>query len=209
MRADQESRAITAYDELLNDLIAEAETCSPRALAALFAACAQGLEPAYREWRSLRAPTTPDVLAEAVARARDYAMTGEGGHDLPALLSLLEAGIPPGGSADTHSATAAQDCWICADTAIRLVVYPPFRPAPIVEYALEPVMQAVSERLLGVSEIGGDAAERGEGDAILRDPQARAAIAFIRSSLERLAGAAAPDAALVSELTEGARVLAP
>ncbi len=44
---------------------------------------------------------------------------------------------------------------------------------------------------------------------MLQDPQALAAIAFIRSSIDRLAGVAAPDTALISELTEGARVLAP
>jgi hypothetical protein len=63
---------------------------------------------------------------------------------------------------------------------MRVLADPGYDAGPAVEYALEPVMQAVTEERFGVSRVGGGDQEEAEMRAIVAHPRVAGAIGFCR-----------------------------
>jgi hypothetical protein len=80
--------------------------------------------------------------------------------------------------------TTAQDCWVCLDTAVR-GAYGEFDPADSTWYLLEPMFQAVSERLFGFADVGTADAEVAES-AALAEPELASAVDAVERSIELL-----------------------
>jgi hypothetical protein len=128
----------------------------------------------------------------ALSAADEFAVFGVLPLDVERLLQALEAATPAGDSPDHISSTLAQDCWICADVSIRVLVDTEYDPGPAIEYALEPVLSAVTHRLFGVSQIGSGPDEQMKVHAILADPAARTALEFCRWAIDYLRVRASP-----------------
>lgn len=200
---------MTALDEGLAQLSAGIENLSTRATAALFAACACGLRPGFLEWAALRRTGTEALLEQALRSALAFARGGVTDIDTRDLLRLLEEATPPGDAPDLVSSTVAQDCWICADTAIRVIVEPGFRAGPVIEYALEPILHATTERLFGVSQVGSGNAEETQLAAVLRDDQVSEAFAFCRWAIDILLRTPEPNDEVTHALCSRAAALLP
>ena len=123
------------------------------------------------------------------------------------LLAELEGAIP-GESADYYPSTSAQDCFICADTAIRLNAEPGLAPGRAIWYAIEPQLQASTMRLFGVTELGTSPDEETREQAILNDEQMAQAIDFITAAVSVLAPSE-PDGRAIETLRPLAAPLMP
>lgn len=95
----------------------------------------------------------------------------------------MEAGVPSEPS-DRAWFTAAQNCWICADSALRVALRE-FDAADASWYLLEPVSQSVSESLFGLSDVGSLAQDKDEAVA-LADPGLVDAIAALNEAIDVL-----------------------
>lgn len=132
---------------------------------ALFGCAAEALAPGYTMWRmqaheEVRDDT--DLLEAAVQHARAFAIDGR----VPPtdLLDQIEAATPSDPS-DVPNFTTAQDCWICADTAVRAIA-DGYEPAESAWYLLEPSFQATSERLFGYADVGSAQQQAAESQAL-------------------------------------------
>lgn len=96
---------------------------------------------------------------------------------------------------------SAQDCWICADIGIRVLVDKNYKAGPAIEYALEPALSAASEELYGVSQLGTSDEEEEQIRVLLRHRKVAAALEFVRWATDYLQDRPEPaeeDLALVS-----------
>lgn len=100
------------------------------------------------------------------------------------ILDEIEASTPTDSGANLWF-TAAQDCWICLDTAVR-GARGEFDPADSTWYLLEPLFQDVSERVFGLSDVGSANQEDAETVA-LDDPSVVAAMSALRGIIGDLA----------------------
>lgn len=175
-----------------------------RAQVALLAAGAEVLTPRYGDWLAGAAGAAPDqrdLLGRAVAEGRRLAAgaSADGAGDL--LAQVEEA--TPGDPTDVDWFTAAQDCWICADSALR-AARGEADAQDSTWYLLEPVFQATSERLFGYSDVGSEQEDALEAQA-LEDPALAAAVSAVDAAIDLLAAGEVDDA-LLDRLPE---VLAP
>lgn len=116
---------------------------------AFFIAAAWALDPEWRRWSSASGvPLVDDVFDAGVRAATAGVLHGAPVHR--GVLAAVERSTPFE-SADVGGFTAAQDCWICLDTALRGALGE-FDPADSAWYLLEPLFQRTSERSLGFSE---------------------------------------------------------
>jgi hypothetical protein len=158
----------------------------------------------YLDWVAMSrgaAEDRSDLLGGAVDRAFRFA-EGDATSTSPALLIELEEATPREPS-DASWATTAQDCWICADTAVRSSLAS-YAAQDATWYLLEPMFQTTCKRLFGFSDVGSKRQDELERQA-LQDPALQAAIAALhravhtlntpvvdRADLERLATDLAP-----------------
>ena len=80
---------------------------------------------------------------------------------------------------------------------------------PAVEYALEPVMQAVTEELFGVSQVGGGDQEEAEIRAIVAHPRVAGAIGFCRWASDFLYQRPSPGEDDLASVARAAAALTP
>lgn len=177
---------MTALDELVQELAAAADRLPTRAKSALFAVLAHGLLGEFEHWARIRASSVTPFVNEAIRSAESFARTGEQGAGARALLDALEANTPDGEYVEGTDATAAQDCWICADVSVRVQLDPTFEVGSSIEYALEPVLQHTSNRLFGVSQVGSGEAETSEIEALLAQDSVASAVHYCRFAIETL-----------------------
>lgn len=200
--------AMSEIDDEIDRLAGRVDALSIRAKSALFRACARGLSPAFSAWNE--GAENRDVRAETLVRALDqslnFAVQGTVDPTTPRLLGDLGKLTPPGEAVRYRDATAAQDCWICLDVSIRVMVDPTFDAGPCAEYALEPVLRSASERLPGA--IGSESARLGD-IAILKDSSVRRALRFLRYAVTSLHAEPAPPRDLVEDLSRRATALMP
>src|SRR5262249_46346750 len=147
-------RAMTSLDAQLAELASKIESLSKRSLVGLFWACSNALLPTFLTWAKHRGEHTESLLRAALASAHEFAGRGAEPQAAADLLGSLEASTPAGDSPDGVSSTSAQDCWICADVCIRVLVDEGYKAGPAIEYALAPVLSTASEELYGVSQLG-------------------------------------------------------
>lgn len=153
---------------------------------ALFLAAARVFADGRREWLSAEGAASNDIFDQALAGARDLA---NGMAVSATLLAEVEeaaiAEMPNG------APTIVQDCWICLDTAIRGPVEG-YDMSSSTWYLFEPLFQAVSTRLFGVSDVGSEN-ETAE-EVIVDDPVLCRGVEAVRSCAERLAAESVDDA---------------
>ncbi|MBB5960653.1 hypothetical protein FHS29_007281 [Saccharothrix tamanrassetensis] len=200
---------MTVYDEALDDFAERVDRLPRRAVAALFAACAAALVPEYRRWAAHVGASAEPLADRVLAAARGYATTGTAPSGVDTLLAEVEEATPPGESPDDYPSTAAQDCWICVDLAIRVIADPDHEPGTGIEYALEPIVQKATERVHGVTEVGSGPDEDAQVAAVLAEPDVAAALDFVTWATGHLAGRPDPTDADLAELDRRAGVLAP
>lgn len=200
---------MTSFDRVLTALAERIDSLPRRSIAALFLACAQALRPGFRRWASHRGRSTEVLLERALASARSFALTGDPSADVHDLLASLEVATPEGDSPDEVSSTPAQDSWICADIAIRVIADPQYAAGSGIEYALEPIVQHATERVHGVSQLGSGPDENDQMDKVLRQPDVVEALAFCSWAVDFLNGGDALTDAGIVELTNRAAALAP
>ena len=200
---------MTQLDRLLEALTADIRQLPTRSTILLFAACATGLRPAFVAWEAVRRTGNQGLLDRAISAAYSYMREGQVPGDLKSLLKLMEDATPPGDSPDAVSSTDAQDCWISADTAIRLMVDPAFDAAPVIYYALEPIVQATTLDLYGVSDVGSGENEAAMVARVAEDARVMAAVGFLRWAVERLGAEGAEDDELVDQLQARSIALSP
>jgi hypothetical protein len=201
---------LSVQERLIEDLAMRAGRLPKRSLVGLFWACGSGLLPAYRERiASLGVPAEP-ILEEVLAAAYVFAVSGREPVNGAGSLRAFEAATAPGGPVDDDgSEIAVQDCWICADVCIRLLVDSEYRPGLAVEYALEPVIQQASERLFGFSQVGEGPDEERQLEAILAESDVSLAVEFIMWATDFLAERPAPSEDDLEMVQQRAVVLAP
>ena len=200
---------MTSYDRLLMALGERIDSLPKRSISALFLACAEALRPAFRDWAAHRGESTEPLLERAISSARSFAITGQPPADVHELLASVEEATPEGESWHGVPSTTAQDCWICAGIAIRVISDPEYRAGPGVEYALEPVMGRVTERLHGVSQLGSGPDESAQMEEVLRQPEIVEALGFFSWAVDFLGQAKALTDAEIAELTRRAAAIAP
>jgi hypothetical protein len=199
---------LTALDTLLDSLAAHISRLSKRALVGLFWSCATALEPEYRAGAAHRNARNDQTLHEALTGAHRFAAFGRELVDREVLLHALEVSAPAGQSPDTVCATAAQDCWICADVAIRVLVQDDYTAGPAIEYALEPALQHASEELFGVSQVGSGPIENEQLEMILAHPSASEAVDFVQWATDYLANRPSPSEDELNLVADRATALA-
>lgn len=186
--------ASRSYDSVLVGLTARVNSLSNRSVVGLFWSCSSALLPEFRAWASRRAQATEPLLQEGLSAAWRFAATGTEPADAARLLRDLEAATPNGDSPDDVSATNAQDAWICADVGIRVLVDSRYDAGSAIEYALEPIVQAATEELFGVSSLGSGDDEAERTVRILSEPRVARAIDFVSWATEFLRERPTPSA---------------
>jgi hypothetical protein len=121
----------------------------------------------------------------------------------------METIEPTGDSQISLASTIAQDCWICADVAIRAIADPAYRAGPAIEYALEPVIHHATLRLFGVTQLGSDMNESVRVAAVLAESDVASALEFCDSATRALVGATTVNRELLSDLEKRASALLP
>jgi len=203
---------VSSLDEILGDLSRGVNALSARAASAVFASSAGALLPAYRAWAGTDDSDERRARLGALQRAIDVgfelAQTGQSQADLPKILRSLES-ITPHLRLTTPSATAAQDCVVCADLAIRLHVEDDFACGPVIEYALEPVLLSAMHRIGPAGARGPDGDAMDVADALLADPAVMGAVEFLWFAIMRLHTHAEPARSTIEEIRTRAAVLLP
>jgi hypothetical protein len=192
---------VTLLDDELDDLASKIRLLSMRSVVGLFWACSGALVPEFQAWAEHREEHTEPLLRTALAAAYEFAAHGTEVASKRSLLSALEGATPSGVSPDEVSSASAQDCWICADVSIRVLVDQGYDAGPAIEYALQPVISAASETLYGVSQLGASDQEQEQVRMLLQHPKVVGALKFCRWATEFLKGRPSPiehDLALLS-----------
>lgn len=200
---------MTALDQHLSQLAVQIDRLSERSASALFVACAKALRPRFTEWVERRGRDSYPLLERALSAASEFVVTGVAADDAAELVIEMEAATPEGDSPDSFSSTPAQDCWICADIAVRLMTQDDHSAGFSIEYALEPLLQAETERVHGVSQLGSGPHENQQMDEVLRQPRIVAALDFLTWAVGVLGERVGVTVDQFDELTSRARVLSP
>lgn len=176
---------MSPFETVVAGFAARVARLEQQAQVALFAAAADVLRPRYVDWVDAAdgaVEDQSDLLDRAVVAALRFA-AGDGDAPTTALLGQLEAATPSE-PFDVPWATAAQDCWICADTAVRSSLGD-HAAQESTWYLLEPMFQSTSERLFGVVDVGSERQDELEGQA-LEDPALSAAVSALDDTIEAL-----------------------
>jgi hypothetical protein len=220
-----EKPLVSSLDDILGDLSRGVAALSTRATSALFAASASALAPAFQSWAT-RSDNVEEhkasvpILERAIEIGFELARTGTTQADIPALLQRLEwiTPMPDDTAGPTRKesdqeakavSTAAQDCLICADVAIRVHVEPDFSAGPVIEYALEPLLLAETRRIEAEPDQGDGEEHPAAADALLGDTRVMAAVGFMWFAIMRLRSKPEPDPAAIDEIRTRAGVLMP
>jgi hypothetical protein len=125
------------------------------------------------------------------------------------LLDALENSTPHGHSPDYYSPASAQDCWICADVCIRVLVDPGYDAGPAIEYALEPAVSRATQELFGVSQVGSGDQEEAQITAVMGHARVAEAIGFCRWAADFLGQRLSPTGDDLSLVGRNAAALTP
>jgi len=177
---------MTAFDDLTTELATDLNKLDQAASVLFFAAVASVFLPSYRAWAEVSESQGGLLLEEALEAGRHYAFFGSVVENGNVILSQLEANTPDASESAEDAAliTIAQDCWICADIALRIPLEG-YLPGDGAWYVLEPVFQAVSRRLFGVDDVGSEDAELLE-PGVVSDLRLRQAVAACREAVSTL-----------------------
>jgi hypothetical protein len=203
---------LTMLDAFVEDMTTRIDRLSKRSIAALYWACSSALVPVYRKWAAGTGAQAEPILIAALTAGYQFVVSGREPADKRELLQALEVSAPPGDllyTADKSLETAAQDCWICGDIAIRVLVDDGYSAGGAIEYSLEPVLQHASERLFGVLQVGSGPDEYREIEAVMSEPDVSAATDFVQWAVDFLEDRPAPAAEDLELMGQRATVLRP
>lgn len=174
---------MSPFEEMTDHIAHRIRLLALPAQVALYAAAGRALTPSYLDWsQAVGQEPANTVLDLAIRSAQRFAM--ESAREIePVVLDAIEAATPSEPT-DSHLFTAAQDCWICVDTAVRASLGE-FDPADSAWYLLEPMFQATSERLFGLADVGSEGQREAELTA-LRDVGLAAAVTAIETAISTL-----------------------
>lgn len=174
---------ISPFEQVSDELAAGIRGLERASQVALFAAAGTALRANYLAWEEAsHLPSHAELLDRTINQSIAYAL-GECGTIDPSLLREVESATPAE-SNDVSGYPAAQGCWIVVDAALRCGLGE-FDAADGAWYLIEPMIQATSERLLGVADPG-SALQRESETCALDDPALRAALAALSESVETL-----------------------
>lgn len=203
---------LTVLDTFVGDMATKIDCLSKRSIAALYWACSSALMPAYQKWVADTGAQTEPILYVALTAGYQFAVSGREPADKNDLLQALEDSAPPGDllyKAGRTLETAAQDCWICGDIGIRVVVDSDYSAGRAIEYSLEPILQCATERLFGVLQVGSGPDESRQIEAVMSEPDVSEATDFVQWAVNFLDGRLAPAANDVELIGQRATVLRP
>jgi hypothetical protein len=174
---------VSPFEEAAAELRAEISALPHRDRCLLFLSASRALSNGHDRWAD--AAGRPDRIVERsalTAEAEKFILRGEVPE--PGLLLDRIALNVPGEPTDVPEFTSGQDCWICLDTSVRGMVGG-YSPADAGWYLVEPIFQAVSQRLYGLTDVG--SALQGTAEArILQDPLVVAALDAVRNAVGQL-----------------------
>lgn len=198
----------TAYDLAITQLAREVEQLAARQRVALYSAIAGALLNVYREVHQRTGSGNVESIENAITAARAFAMDGSVAewHDL---IQQIAAATPHGDDLGAPDSTWQQDTAICADMAIRYAMGEEAVSAEVIEYALEPIKTALCLAQLDCVDPGSGKEAQRWYDELPDHPTMKAAIECLRMSMQRLSRTERITAALMDELSERFRVLAP
>jgi hypothetical protein len=203
---------LTVLDAFVDEMTTKIDRLSMRSIVALYWACSSALAPVYRKWVADTHAQTERVLEVALTAGYQFAVSGREPSDKRELLQALEVSAPPGDllyKAGKSVETAAQDCWICGDIGIRVLVDDGYSAGGAIEYPLEPVLQCATERLYGVLQVGSGPDEYRQVEAVMSEPDVSGAVDFVRWAVSFLDDQLAPAADDLELIGHRARVLRP
>lgn len=200
---------MTPYDAALDDLADRIRKLSTRALVGLFWACATALLPEAEAWAQHWGAQVNPALQQGLAAAYQLAASGAQPHDPAQLLDALENSTPHGHSPDYYSPASAQDCWICADVCMRVLVDPGYDAGPAIEYALESAVSRATQELFGVSQVGSGDQEEAQITAVMGHARVAEAIGFCRWAADFLGQRLSPTGDDLSLVGSNAAALTP
>jgi Protein of unknown function (DUF416) len=200
---------MTSCDAIIEPLANRLRSLPGRAQIALFWASSMALLPEAEAWAEHTGMQTVTTLSDTLDEVYRIVVSGELPENIAELLETLEATTPHGESPDAFDSTYAQDCWICADVSIRLLVKPEYDAAPAIYYALEPIFDRVTNELYHVSQVGSSDQEASQVEVILNHPRVAESIDFCMWACEFLGKHETLDVADLAIIKERARVLAP
>lgn len=201
---------LTMLDAFIEDMTTRIDRMPKRSIAALYWACSSALVPLYRKWAADTGAQTEPILGAVLTAGYQFVTSGREPADKRELLQVLEVSAPPGDllyKADKSLETAAQDCWICGDIGIRVLVDDGYSAGGAIEYSLEPVLQRATERLFGVLQVGSGPDEYRQIEAVMSEPDVSAATDFLRWAVNFLGNRPAPSAEDLELIGQRARVL--
>ena len=201
---------LTMLDSFLEDITPRIDRMSKRSIAALYWACSSALVPAYWKWAADTGGQMEPILDAALTAGYQFVISGREPADKRELLRALEPSAPPGDllyKAAKSLEAAAQDCWICGDIGIRVLVDDGYSAGGAIEYSLEPVLQRATERLFGVLQVDSGPDECRQIEAVMSEPDVSAATDFIRWAVNFLETRPAPVAEDMELIVQRARIL--
>jgi hypothetical protein len=202
----------TMLDTFVDDMATRIDRLSKRSIAALYWACSSALVPVYRKWAADMGARTEPILVAALTAGYQFAVSGREPADKRELLQALEFSAPPGDllyKAGKNLETAAQDCWICGDVGIRVLVDDGYSAGGAIEYSLEPVLQRATERLFGVLQVGSGPYEYRQMEPVMSEEGVSAAVDFVLWAVGFLEDRPAPAADDLEMIGQRATVLLP
>lgn len=187
---------MSPFEDVVDDLAGRIRELPVRSQIALFLGAGVALAEPWAAWAAAAGVAPDHRLLDRVRGAVESHLAGDGQALSPGLLAEIEAATPAEPT-DVPGFTAAQDCWVCVDTAVRAGLGG-FDAADCTWYLLEPIFQSASEHLFGLADVGSDRQESDE-HAVLAQPQLRSAVEALERAVDTLAGFG-PGQTLPSEL---------
>jgi hypothetical protein len=203
---------LTMLDAFADEMTTKIDSLSKRSIVALYWACSSALVPVYRKWAADTRAQTERVLDTALTAGYQFVVSGLEPAGKRELLQALEVSAPPGDllyKAGKSLETAAQDCWICCDIGVRVLVDDSYSAGGAIEYPLEPVLQRATERLYGVLQVGSGPDECRQVEAVMSEPDVSDAVDFVRWAVSTLDDQLAPSADRLELIRQRAGVLRP
>jgi hypothetical protein len=171
---------LSPFDSAIEILAGRIDSLARDLQIVFFACAAEALVPRYLDWCADAGVEMRDGL---LLNALDESRRIVGGYRSANGRSLLEqlAAAAPAEPTDAAWFTAAQDCWICADTSLRISVEG-YKAADATWFVLEPLFQKVSEDLFGFSQASTEMQDESE-ELVLQNARLVAAIAAVDEAI--------------------------
>ena len=173
-------------EELTYDVSTQLAGLEPLKNAEFSASCAERLMPLYQKFCVEQHWDHELQLREALSHAWNALREPSGVDHLEGAISRLEALVPHADDFDSPLITAAQDCAICTDLAVRWLLGRQALPSASPQYALEGIASAEAARRTGILSFGSTPDDEVAEKEILGLPAVQNELAYQRQDIETL-----------------------